>query len=183
MARLNLTANIETTRSEAGTFFRLLSASGTIYARFTDQGQRFPLTKGMSVEIPSGFSDIVLETDTTQTIEYVVISEGKITDDALIPGNDALSTIEGARTYGASASVTLASAAATLIAAAASGRKQLIIYNPNASTTIYLHNSALTTLSAIGIPPGGALVLPSTQAWYGYNSSGAGIDVWKSEVT
>lgn len=183
MTRLNLPANVETTRSEAGKFFRLIDATGTVFAKFTDQGQPFPLTKGMSVRLPLGFTDIVFETDTAQTIEYVVMAEGELTDDSFIPGAGAsLSTIQGTETYGASSSVSLANAAATSIVAAASGRKGVVIYNPSGST-VYLHNTAVTGLSAIGIPPGGALILRSTQAWFGYQTSGAAFDVYVSEIT
>ena len=184
MTRLNISANVESARSEKGTFFRMIDATGVVHTKFTDQGQPFPMTKGMSIKIPGGFDGVVFESDTTQTIEYVVMQDGEIRDDSFIPGTGSLSTIQGTETYGASTSVNLPVSASTSIVAAASGRKGVIIYNPDASQTIYLHNTAATTLSAIGIPPGGSLLLRSTQAWFGYNSSAStAIDVWVSEIT
>ena len=184
MTTLTIPADVEVTVNAAGRFFRMLDATGTVFARFTDQGKNFPMAKGMAYESGIAWDKIVFKSDTAQRIEFESLLEGKLYDDRFIPGaGGALETIAGTVTYGASTSVSLAAGVATKIADAASGRKQLAIYNPNATQTIYLHNSNLTTYAALGIPPGGTILLNSTQEWWGYNEGAAAIDVWKSEIT
>lgn len=189
MPTQRLYADVEKTLSAPGRFFRLVSCSGTIKVTFTRSGgsdgdTRMILGQGMAFESGLGWDKIVFHSDTEQDIEFVALQEGKLYDDSFIPGAGAsLQTIQGTVTYGASSMVTLLAGVATKIADAASGRKQIAIYNTSSSQTLFLHNSNLTTFSAIAIAPGGILLLNSTQEWWGYNDGGSDVEVWKSEIT
>lgn len=182
--RLSLPADVEVTLNAPGRFFRMLDASGVVECKFTDLGRVLKMTKGRAYESGLGWEDIVFKSDTAQIIEFESLNEGKIYDDSFIPGaGAALETVAGTVTYGPSSVVSMLAGVATKIADAASGRKSLIIYNESSSQTIFLHNSNITTFSAIGVPPGGSLLLNSTQEFWGYNDGGSAVNVWKSEVT
>jgi len=64
------------------------------------------------------------------------------------------------------------STGATLILAARATRRSIVIYNPDASLTLYVGASNVTSATGMAVAPKAAISIPSTAAFYGITASG-----------
>lgn len=149
--------------NEPGDFFRILAATDALNLRFYRNGKEVAeaeqIGAGYAEEFAQGFDRLVIESATTQAIQFTVRLGNRVFFDAPPTGNVNVVNVRGAVTQ---TQKTVTNASAQMIAAN-TARRFLLIQNKSASGTLYLNLSgvAATTANGLQIGPGDSLSLES----------------------
>lgn len=161
MQNITIQAGVPVPINEAGDFFRMLAATDPMDLRFYRNGKEvaeaLQVGAGYAEQFGEGFDRLVIESATTQNIQFTVRLGNRVFFDAPPTGNVSVVNVRGAVTQ---AQKTVTNASAEMIAAN-TARRFLLIQNKSASGTLYLNLSgvAATTANGLQIGPGDSLSL------------------------
>jgi hypothetical protein len=159
-------------------FLRILAISTTsgVQFRFGDKGTPTDVIgAGIGYELPQAVNrvDIINNSGGDLTIT-VIAAIGKVYDDRLNVSGDL--TIATPTQIDTIDDVTLGAASATLIAAANTGRVELLITNMTGGV-IRIGDSGVGAASGVRIADGASIILNTTAAVYGYSVAGGDVSV------
>lgn len=134
-------------------FVRVVTASGPVEITPNEDQPLAGMRQGMSYRAPQSFSRVSFLSETTQTIE-VMIGFGNVSDDRV---NGQIDTKSQGATL-ATDSHTLSTSASEILAEN-EARRSAIIQNIDASITVYVGVSGVTTGNGLKLKPGQSVTL------------------------
>jgi hypothetical protein len=170
--------------NQQGNGFHVIDANQTFEVGF-DRGPQSSFFKGLEYEAPDNetFSSVQI-TNTSQGVLNVQfgISSGGVRDGRLTLTGAINAEILAPDTLVTGDPVSAANSATTQLAAANTGRREIMMVNVHASSTIYIGGAGATAGQGIPVLAGQSLTLTTSAAIFARNDSGGAVSVAVAEL-
>lgn len=165
-----------------GDFLACLSASAGLKMHF-DDGAPFDFAQGLVVEPDVPFRSFTMRNDNPADITVEMAwGRGGVRDARLVFAGAIATKEEASATYEALPQLTCAAGATTAAMVADTARREAILVNMDAATTVWVCDDAGGAAEGLPLLPNAGAVLATTAALWVHNPSGAAVTVARSAL-